>query len=168
MCKLCKNTMSSQSWGSKIEKYIMKKFNIKKKKDNVSGDGVSQKNLNIEIKVSLGDENGGFNFVQIRPNHNIDFYLFLCYVVSDNESSYIQWFLCDAKELYKIIAKYGSYAHGTVKKNGKIKYPDMCKTTFEYCLRPNPKNKKKTQKRILWDIMVKKFGVNEKDIISRI
>ena len=67
--------MSSIEYGPLLEHDIKNIFDIKPRINTNSGDGVIN-NKNIEIKVTLGDKKGGFNFVQIRPNHDIHYYLF--------------------------------------------------------------------------------------------
>ena len=97
-CILCKRFLSSNQWSMILEKSIKKKFNIGKSLNNISGDGrVNSKN--IEIKVSLGDKKGQFNFVQLRPGHSIDYYLFLTYNLFEDDLGKIYWFLIPPEKL---------------------------------------------------------------------
>lgn len=163
-CLLCKYYLSSMQWGPLLEKYIKHKFNISKAKNSTSGDGCSSKGKNIEIKVSLGTSQGAFNFVQIRPDHNIHFYLFMAYDVHYGKEGKVYWFLCKSQELYKLIPQYGSYAHGTVSKFGKITYRNLKGRNMEYALRPSPKARKGTHPNTLWQVLLKKFQRSENDI----
>ena len=163
-CLLCKYYLSSMQWGPLLEKYIKNKFNISKPKNSTSGDGCSPKNKNIEIKVSLGTIEGTFNFVQIRPDHNVQFYLFLAYDVHYGKEGKVYWFLCKAQELYKLIPQYGGYAHGTVSKFGNIHSRNLKGRNMEYALRPSPTARKGTKPFALWQIMLKKFLHTEKSI----
>ena len=78
LCAYCKCNLSSQQYGKKIEKFIKEKLIIRKAINNTSGDGIFN-DKNVEIKVSLGDDKQKFNFVQIRPDHNIDNYILIIY-----------------------------------------------------------------------------------------
>jgi hypothetical protein len=163
-CILCKKYMTDKQWSVLLEKHIKEKFNIKDAIDTTSGDGCSKNNLNIEIKVSLGGTQGKFNFVQIRPGHKIDYYLFLVYNLFENDLGSICWLLCKSQELYALLPKYGGYAHGTTKVNGSITNENIYGNNLEYALRPDPTKNKGNKSRDLWDIMKEKFCVNESEI----
>lgn len=137
-CVYCKKFLSSSQWGPLLEKYIKKIFLLENPIDHFSGDALSKNGKNIEIKVSLGDTKGQFNFVQIRPDHTIDYYIFMCYNVNKDDIGKIYWFLCPSKKLYELLPIYGSYAHGTVKKLGKIKEDNIYGNNHEFALRTNP------------------------------
>lgn len=152
-CILCKKYLSSQQWSNILENKVKKIFNIHDKLNNTSGDGFVNKN-NIEIKISLGDTNGTFNFVQIRPGHSINYYLFLIYNVFETKLGKIYWFLIPSDDISVLLEKYGSYAHGTIKKMGVISSQSINENTnYEYSLRPNPITKDK--KKQLWNEMMK-------------
>lgn len=136
--------------------YIKNLFSLKKPLNNTSGDGRSLNNKNIEIKVSLGNTKGQFNFVQIRPDHEIDYYIFMCYNVHDGDIGKIYWFLCPSYKIYKLIPKYGGYAHGTIKKNGIITLDNMFGHNYEYALRPTSMHNTR-----LWDKLIKLFLCDE-------
>jgi len=167
-CLLCKAHLSSNQWSVLMENFIKEKFNISKRNNNVSGDGITTKDYNIEIKVSLGTDNGQVHFVQIRPDHKVDYYLMLVYNVHEGDLGKIYWLLCNADELYALLPEYGGYAHGTVERLGKITSDNICGRNCEYALRPNPMSKRGTKARRLWDTMVDMFGVNEEDVINTI
>ena len=161
-CIYCKKYLSSNQWGPLLEKHVKKIFFINKPINNLSGDGNSKNNKNIEIKISLGQKNGQFNFVQIRPDHNIDFYIFMCYNMYDDKIGKIYWFLCPANKLYKLILLYGEYAHGTKEKLGDINSNNMFGHNYEYALRPNPISK--GIKNQLWNKLIKRFLCDEEYI----
>lgn len=167
-CLLCRYYLSSMQWGPLLEKHIKEKFCINKAKNSTSGDGCSKKKKNIEIKVSLGTSQGSFNFVQIRPDHNIHYYLFLAYNLHYGKEGRIHWFLCKPQELYKLIPEYGGYAHGTVAKFGKITQRNMKGRNMEFALRPSPSATKGSKPHKLWQILLKKFERTEKAILKTI
>ena len=133
-CILSKYYLNPSQWGKLLENSIKSNFNFKNTKDNFSGDCLTNNNLKIEIKVSLGSFNGQFNFVQIRPSHQIDYYLFVIYDCYIGIHGQIYYLLIPSKELYNLIPEYGGYSHGTITKNGKITKVDE---KYEYSLRPN-------------------------------
>lgn len=163
-CILCKKYLSATQWGPLLETYIKKIFNFSKPDDEISGDCKSKNNKNIEIKVSLGDNKEQFNFVQIRPDHKIDYYLLLCYNVNEDEFGKIYWFLGKSKELYKLIPKYGGYAHGTIAKHGKIDDKTLFGKNLEFALRPKLKGKNKQHE--LWNELIKNFATTSEKIIK--
>lgn len=167
-CLLCRYYLSSMQWGPLMEKFIKDKFKINKPKDSTSGDGCSPKKKNIEIKVSLGTSQGAFNFVQIRPDHKIHYYLFLAYDLYFSKEGRVFWFLCKSQELYKLIPEYGGYAHGTVAKFGKITLRNLKGRNMEYALRPSPHAHKGSKPHILWQLMMKKFYKTESAIMKAI
>lgn len=75
---LCKVYLSSNQWGTLLEKGLRDLFKLTKAKKKDEGDCV-RNGVKMEIKVSLGDKKGNINFVQIRPDHNIDYYLLMVY-----------------------------------------------------------------------------------------
>jgi hypothetical protein len=169
-CLGCKKYLSSSEWDMILESRIKRDFNISKSADPTSGDGVSQGGLNIEIKVSLGGNcrnSGQTNFVQLRPDHDIDYYLFLVYDQDDgSEFGSVKWFLCPSSELYDLLPEFGGYAHGSIDEYDKIKENNIRGKNREFCLRPNSKSSVGTKPRRLWDIMVSKFSVTEEQIIK--
>lgn len=155
---LCKYYLSSQKWSILLETYIKEIFNIRQPINNTSGDGYILHNkckINIEIKISLNSDK--FNFVQIRSDHSIDYYLFLVYNLYENDYGKLYWFLVPSKELYDLIIIYGSYAHSTIKKLGEINKDNIYGKNHEYALRFNMKHK-------LWNIFISKFNKNIEEI----
>ena len=161
---LCKYYLLPSQYGCILENSIKEKFNIKKCNNTVSGDGIINKKA-IEIKVSLGSKNGQYNFVQLRPGHKIDYYLFMCYSLISSSLGEIVWFLCEPNELYKLLPKYGEYSHGTIAKLGKITLENI-DNDYEYSLRPNPNGRKKS--RDLWNIMMSSFKMTDKEVYERL
>lgn len=151
---LCKYFLSSQKWSILLEKYIKNLFNLKNPINNTSGDAYIL-DKNIEIKISLN--NNKFNFVQIRPDHNIHYYLFLVYNLYENEYGKIYWFLIPSNDLYELVINYCSYSHSTIKKLGKITKDNIFNKNHEYSLRFNIKHK-------LWDIFKSKYNKNIQEI----
>lgn len=149
--------LSSQRRSPFLEKYIKHKFRIKEPKDHISGDGISRRGYNIEIKVSLG--NGGYNFVQIRPDHNIDFYLFLCYDYTKEELGKVTWLLISSKEMINLILYTKQYAHGTIAKLGQITRKNIRGYNHEYAIRVTNSPKGKD----IWKKLIK-YEIKEEDI----
>jgi len=135
--------LSAQKYGPILEKFIRIKYSYNKNKaEDCIGD-CNKDGKNTEIKVSLGGENHTkFNYVQIRPNHDCDTYIFTAYHLSqDNCKSegelYI--FKISKSDIKNLIVSHGGYAHGTIKEHGKITIESLenDKIIKEYALRPS-------------------------------
>ena len=142
-CVLMRQYFGPQSTIS--EKIMKRDLEMSDAPDEHSGDA-SKNGLNFEMKASLHAKNSKFNFVQIRPDHNVDYYIFLGYdLFHDDEAgigkSYI--FKIPSKDVYQLIVEFGGYAHGTVKKLGKITHENLKGRGCEYALRVCPHNKGK-------------------------
>lgn len=59
-------------------------------------------------------------------------------------------FKIPAEDLYELIVDYGGYAHGTIKKNGKITKENLKGRGLEYALRVQPNAKRETKSGRLW------------------
>lgn len=136
------NELSGQITGPLIESYIISKnFMCKNDASKCIGDATF-KSKNIEIKVSTGGtaNRGKFNYVQIRPLHNIDYYIFTAYYLDYSnvlEEGELFVFLIEKSKMIILLEKYGTYAHGTVNKLGKItKQSIQDNHNTEYALRP--------------------------------
>lgn len=160
---LCKHYLSSNKWSILLENDIRDRFHLRKSNDNISGDAISVKNFTIEIKVSLGSSNKAFNFVQLRPHHQIDYYLFLVYDLYSGNLGKNHWFLIEKDDINKLILEYGSYAHGLTSNFGKITIRSINTNTYEYSLRPNSHTPKNTKSRILWEKMME-YSKTEQEI----
>jgi hypothetical protein len=160
--------MQPTEWSKEMETHLMTKYGFNKPLDETSGDAFcSRSGKTVEIKVSLGGKNG-FNFVQIRPDHAIDYYLFLVYDVHDSTHPLgrIFFFLCEANELYALLPMYGGYAHGTLSKLGPIAIDTLRGRNCEYALRPNPHASPCSKPRMLWTELIRRFHVFDENDIS--
>lgn len=135
------NNLKSQQYGIYLESYIKNKFNYKTNKSSDCVGDCNNLKDNIEIKMSLGGSNyKKFNFVQIRLFHNCEIYILVAYHLShqnvENEGE-LYIFKISKSDIKKIILSYGSYAHGTIKKNGKItkELLDDKNNKYEYAIR---------------------------------
>lgn len=140
-CK--KNKLSGQISGPLIENYIITKYGMIKNKSSLCNGDCRYNKTNYEIKISLGGNktNKSFNYVQIRLNHDINYYIFTAYYL--NEGNLLDFgelftFLLNKDDMKKMISKYGMYAHGTKKEYGEIKMEDLNdkNNMKEYALRP--------------------------------
>ena len=136
------------------ESMIMKDLGIGPPVDRTSGDG-HKNGVNYELKFSLHTKNGGFNFVQIRPDHTIDFYLMGGYNLFEGDIGNAYICKVPAKVVYGLLPEYGGYAHGTVGKLGKITCENIKGRNCEYALRPNPNAKENTKSKKLWNVLMK-------------
>lgn len=161
-CLLCKYYLSSNEWSLIIEKHIKQLFQIGKKVNHISGDGCFKSILNVEIKVSLGTDDGTFHFVQIRPDHDIHYYILLAFDIKQDKYGKLYWFLCESEKLYELLPTFGCYAHGTVGKLGMITEDNIKGRNCEYALRPSPyKNGKPS---ILWKTLTDSFLCTQEHI----
>jgi len=105
--------------GLLIEKWFTKKFNwIPISASTTSGDVRVFDEYNTEVKVSLNVDGKKFNYVQIRLDHDIDYYFLPSYnFVTD--TGYL--FLLSHDEMVDMVLEHGSYAHGTIKDNGAVR-----------------------------------------------
>lgn len=138
VCLACSNYMTAQSYGTILEGVIKNSLGIKKKVDEISGDGVCINGLKVEIKCSIQGDSNQFNFVQIRPDHKIDAYILATY---DYTNGSLFFFITKA-EMAELLGEHGGYAHGTIKKNGPITIDTVIENSekgagLEYYLRPN-------------------------------
>ena len=147
---IAKTQLSSQAYSPALEAWLKARLNIGPAVNETSGDGVWDKQ-NIEIKVSLGGKSGQFNFVQIRPDHDIDGYLFVTYSIWNDE---VTWFYVSPNDMNDLILEFGGYAHGTIKALGKITEDNIKGRNCEYALRPDP-HKKSGKARACWDALVR-------------
>ena len=123
---------------------------IDKPVDELSGDGCKN-GINYEIKYSGHAKGSKFNWVQIRPDHNVDYYIMCGYnMYYDDPFGKVFTFKIPAEDLYELIVDYGGYAHGTIKKNGKITKENLKGRGLEYALRVQPNAKRETKSGRLW------------------
>jgi len=146
-CILAREFINPQS--TIMEQIIKRDLEIGKKTNETSGDG-SKDGKNYEIKFSGHDKDSKFNWVQIRPHHNVDYYILIGYNLYEGPMGTAYNFKIPAEDLYQLIIDYGGYAHGTNKELGAITKDNFAKGgNVEYALRINPNHlgKKSTK---LW------------------
>lgn len=132
-CIIAKSFLTAQSYGSILETWIKKHLSLDAKLDNLSGDA-SLNQKTFEIKVSISDSKGGFNYVQLRPSHKLDAYIILNYSI---ELDKVVWLYIPAEDMHTLIHKYGGYAHGTLRANGPITMESIKNGGYEYAIRPS-------------------------------
>lgn len=148
-CVILRKYTSPQS--TEAEKLIRNYLKIGKPVDNTSGDGMKN-GLNYEIKVSVHDKNCNFNIRQIRPHHNIHYYILVALNLFEDEYGKAYILKVPSKKLYELVARYGGYTHGTVDDNGDITLESILDKSnfFEYSLTPMPNNNDGTKSKQLW------------------
>lgn len=116
-----KKYLSSQSYGGVLESFYKRYFNLTKIQESQDGDLYNSKMGNLEVKVSIefpSQNDITFCMMQLRPSHNVDYYLGAFYSYSNSNISYL---LIPSDEMKKIILKYcTSYSHGTKQGKGTI------------------------------------------------
>ena len=150
---ICKTYLNSQSYGCIFETHIIQTYDLKKPDDTISGDCIAF-GKTIEIKTSLGGKDGSMNYVQLRPLHKLDFYIFISYDITQEPENLgkIFLFLIPSDDVKDLILKYPSYAHGTISKNGAITRENLI---HEYALRPNPTKHNRYKDKKIWNDMMK-------------
>jgi hypothetical protein len=135
----------------KIPELIIKEdLLIDKPVDELSGDGCKN-GINYEIKYSGHAERSKFNWVQIRPDHNVDYYILCGYnMYYDDLLGKVFTFKIPAQDLYDLIVDYGGYAHGTIHENGKITKENLKGRGLLYALRVQPNAERETKCGRLW------------------
>ena len=110
--------------------------------DEISGDG-HKNGINYEIKTSIYSKNGRLNFIQIRPDHSIDYYIFCCYNLWEGDIGKAFILKIPSEDLHKIFPQYSGYAHGTFLRWGKITENNLKDRNCEFFCKTKPKRKKK-------------------------
>lgn len=153
-CVLFRKYTSPQSTDS--EKLIRHDFNIGNPADAVSGDGMKN-GVNYEIKVSIHDTKCKTNIRQIRPHHNVDFYIIMAFNVFGGDRGEAYVFKVPSEKIYDLVLEYGGYTHGTVKRNGVITAESIRdkSTDFEYSLSADPNANDNSKSKKLWDELMK-------------
>lgn len=156
------NNVSAQQYGPLIEKYLLCKNNFTKNNASECTGDCNKDNKNAEIKASLGGaKHNKFNWVQLRPSHNIHYYILTAYHLTNSnveEGGDMYIFNVPKESMYQLILNYGGYAHGTNKEHGKITIEELKNETNmkEYALRPTYNDK-------CWQDIVK-FRINESEL----
>jgi hypothetical protein len=125
-----------------IETIIRNDLFIEKPKNKTSGDGIKS-GVKYELKYSGHAKHSRLNFVQIRPDHNIDYYILVAYNMYYNDQlgkAFI--FKIPSARMYDLVVKYGGYSHGTIKHLGRINKINFKGRNLEYSIRCNPNSKK--------------------------
>lgn len=157
-CVHCRAYLRPQSFGQTLEMFIKRKFKLQDKVNETSGDAASAIG-NIEIKVSLGDKDGGWCMQQIRPHHNVDFYLGMFYSLNEDRVYFI---LIPHNEINKLVMEFGGFAHGTKNKKGKM----VIDSEDEFGLFFN-KYKENTRSFRLWE-KIKQFELSEEELHEKL
>lgn len=153
-CIMARKYLSPQS--TDLEKICKIDLKIDDPINETSGDGHKNGN-NYEIKASIHAINSKLNYVQIRPDHNVDYYIFIAYnMYTKNDIGQAYIFKVPSNIVYELIVLYGGYAHGTKSALGPITNENIKGRNCEYALRCNPNTKK--GKSLLWEEL-KKYEV---------
>lgn len=139
-CILSRRYLSPQS--TDLETICKKDLDIDNALNSTSGDG-HKNGVNYEIKTSIHAEKSKINFVQIRPDHDIHYYILIAYNMYENDTiGNAHIFKIPSHIVHDLIVRFGGYAHGTCKKLGKITSDNIKGRNCEYALRCNPNAKK--------------------------
>jgi hypothetical protein len=141
-CYCFRKQLIAQQFGPGIERYLINKFRYNRNYRNETNGDCSKDGNNYEVKVSLGGINRNqYNYVQIRPFHNIQYYLLTAYhvdqaSVKSHGSLFI--FKVSKEDMIILLVNHGSYAHGTFEQNGAITLDTLydIDNKKEYVLRP--------------------------------
>lgn len=122
--------------------------------NTTSGDG-HKNGINYEIKASIHANKSKINFVQIRPDHDIQYYILIAYNMYENDTiGNAHIFKIPSRIVYDLIVRFGGYAHGTCATLGNITSNNIKGRNCEYALRCNP-NAKKGKSFELWNEFMK-------------
>lgn len=133
--------VSAQAYGPGAEAVVKNICGFKKETKDDRGDYI-YKNKAIEYKVTFANQDGGINFVQLRPSYKIDYYILSYYDPKEAGPDILEHFVCRSSDLYLLLPEFGGYAHGTITENGRITSENIIKNIkhgCEYALRPNTK-----------------------------
>lgn len=151
-CILARNFLTPQS--SDLEAICKKDLGIDNALNSTSGDGHKNGN-NYEIKSSVHAKKSKINFVQLRPDHDIDYYIFIAYSMYENDTlGNAHIFKIPSQNVYDLIVRFGGYAHGTCEILGKITPDNIKGRNCEYALRCDP-NAKKGKSYDIWNEFMK-------------
>lgn len=123
--------------------------------NKTSGDG-HKNGIKYEIKTSIHAKKSKLNFLQIRPDHDIDYYILIAYNMygEDEGKGNAHIFKIPSPILYDLICRFGHYAHGNSTVLGKITSDNIKGRNCEYALRCDP-NEKKGKRFELWNEFLK-------------
>jgi hypothetical protein len=130
------NGVVAQKYGPFLEKYIISNYGFGKNSASERNGDCSKNSKNYEIKVSLGGStHSKFNYVQIRLDHDIDWYVMTAYHLTPanvDDMGQLFVFKVPKTEMALIVKEHGGYAHGTNGEEGnrefaiRPKYMDKC------------------------------------------
>ena len=149
-CIIAKATLTSQSYGTVLERWIKERFGLDKQVDTLSGDA-SKNGKTFEIKASIQSAAGCFSYRQLRPFHEVDAYIILNYSYTLDK---VTWLYVPHDAMNSFICKWGGYTHGTKAKQGEIDMESIDCNSYEYSLSPNMHTKKGVG-RELWQELLK-------------
>ena len=134
--------LRGQQYGLLLETYIINKFGFTKNRSQDCTGDACKDGKNYEIKVSMGGrKHNMFHFNQIRPTHNIDYYILTAYHLNEKnreQQGELFIFRVPGLNLKHLIVTHGSLSHGTMKEYGKITLENL---NQEYSLRPKMNDK---------------------------
>jgi len=112
----------------------------------------------IEIKTTITDQRGGYNFTQIRPGTKD--HLYFCF---DPNTVRLFVFALGADQMKAILPTLGSYAHGSIKLFGPITR-DNIDPKKEYAIRPNPRDAQTCRNGQAWTHFIDNYLVEANDL----
>src|SRR5690554_1760123 len=153
-CVLLRMYTTPQS--TDAEKLLMNDLEISPPLNKVSGDGVKN-GINYEIKVSVHDAKCKTNIRQIRPHHDVDYYIIMALNIFSGEHGEAYIFKVPSQKVYDLIPEYGGYTHGTIARNGTITVESIKEKSkdFEYSLTADPNGQNNSKSRKVWDELMK-------------
>jgi len=131
-CVLMRAYLSPAS--NKMEFVIKLDLEMENSKDNTSGDAIKN-GTKYEIKYSGHSTEEKFNFNQIRPDHDIHYYVFIGYNLYEEDLGKVYTFKIPSEIIYNLLIEYGSYTHGTIQEKGPISRSNLKGNNSEYSLR---------------------------------
>lgn len=151
-CILSRKYLTPQS--TDLETICKKDLDIGNALNSTSGDG-HKNGINYEIKTSIHAQKSLINFVQIRPKHDINYYILIAYNMYENDTiGNAHIFKIPSHIVHDLIVRFGGYAHGTYTVFGKITSDNIKDRNCEYALRCDP-NAKKGKRVELWNEFMK-------------
>ena len=151
-CILSRQYLTPQS--TDLETICKKDLDIGNALNSTSGDG-HKNGINYEIKVSIHANKSKINFVQIRPDHDINYYILIAYNMYENDKiGNAHIFKIPSNIVHVLIVRFGGYAHGTCDVLVKITSDNIKDRNCEYVLRCDP-NAKKGKSFELWNEFMK-------------
>lgn len=134
------NQIPAQPSGNLIERYMIHHYQMVRNKASLNIGDARLNGIDYEIKASFGGQDRNkFNYVQIRMNHNCAYLLTAYYLCKKNAHLFgtLYVFRLNKSQMIHMLSKYGTYAHGTIKKLGSITIESITKpgNDKEYALR---------------------------------